>query len=143
LTELMGGKMGFSSVPGYGSTFWVELDLPQADESAVDLRPVTVRSPRAGRILVADDHEMNREITSAMLTLAGHEVDVVVNGDQALAAVRRQAYDLILMDIEMRGMNGIEAAGHIRRLDAPAGHVPMIAMTANVMPQQVRAFEEA
>jgi CheY-like chemotaxis protein/HPt (histidine-containing phosphotransfer) domain-containing protein len=86
---------------------------------------------------------MNREITSAMLTLAGHEVHVVVDGAQALAAVRGQAYDLVLMDIEMRGVNGIEAARHIRSLDAPAGHVPIIAMTANVLPQQIRAFRDA
>jgi signal transduction histidine kinase/CheY-like chemotaxis protein len=143
LTELMGGKLGFTSVPDHGSTFWLELALPQTEESTIDLRPAPARSPVAGRILVADDHEMNREITSAMLTLAGHEVDVVVDGAQALAAVRGQAYDLVLMDIEMGGMNGVEAAGQIRRLDAPAGHVPLIAMTANVLPKQLRTFEDA
>ena len=62
-----------------------------------------VRSPIAGRILVADDHEMNREITTAMLTLAGHEVDVVVDGAQAVAAVRQQAYDLVLNGRELGG----------------------------------------
>jgi signal transduction histidine kinase/CheY-like chemotaxis protein/HPt (histidine-containing phosphotransfer) domain-containing protein len=143
LTELMGGKLGFSSKPGHGSTFWVELALPPTEEFTDDLRQAPACSPVAGRILVADDHEMNREITSAMLTLAGHEVHVVVDGAQALAAVRGQAYDLVLMDIEMRGINGVEAARLIRSLDAPAGHVPLIAMTANVLPQQIRAFRDA
>jgi signal transduction histidine kinase/CheY-like chemotaxis protein len=143
LTELMGGKLGFSSKPGHGSTFWVELALPPTEEFTDDLRQAPACSPVAGRILVADDHEMNREITSAMLTLAGHEVHVVVDGAQALAAVRGQTYDLVLMDIEMRGINGVEAARLIRSLDAPAGHVPLIAMTANVLPQQIRAFRDA
>lgn len=140
LTELMGGQLGFSSQPGRGSSFWIELALPQADASRIERRSAPAPTPKVGRVLVVDDYAMSREITGAMLTEAGHEVDVVIDGAQAVEAIRRTSYDLVLMDIEMRGMNGMVAIEQIRRLDAPARHVPVIAMTANVLPQQIRAF---
>lgn len=143
LIKLMGGNLGFTSEPDRGSTFWIELALPYADAARIELRAPRVPSPRTGRILVADDYEMNLEVTSAMLTMAGHEVDVVTDGQQAVEAVRQKRYDLILMDIEMGGGNGMVAVGSIRRLEGPARHVPVIAMTANVLPQQIRAFMEA
>ena len=143
LTELMGGRLGFSSVPDQGSIFWIDLDLPRTDEAGVEVRPVAAQSPKAGRILIADDYEMNREIASAMLTSAGHQVDVVTDGVKAVEAVRNNRYDLVLLDIEMGRMNGLDAMRHIRRLAGPAGQVPVIALSANVLPQHVRAFEDA
>lgn len=143
LVGLMGGRMGFDSELGQGSTFWIELALPQADAAELERDSGSVQSAKPGRILVADDFEMSQDITSAMLTMAGHEVDVVGDGAQAIEALRHKAYHLVLMDIEMRGMNGMTAVRQIRQMDAPARHVPVIAMTANVMPQQVRAFKAA
>lgn len=143
LIKLMGGHFGFASEPGRGSTFWIDIPLPYADASRIELRAPPVPSPKAGRILVADDYEMSREVTSAMLTMAGHEVNVVTDGQQAVEAIRQKRYDLILMDIEMGGGNGMVAVGDIRRLEESASHVPVIAMTANVLPQQIRAYMEA
>jgi CheY-like chemotaxis protein/HPt (histidine-containing phosphotransfer) domain-containing protein len=143
LTELMGGELGFSSKPSQGSTFWLKLPLPLADETAVARSASSVEPARAGLILVADDQEMSREITSTMLTMAGHEVDVVTDGAEAVEAVQRKAYDVVLMDIQMSGMDGFAAIRLIRRLPGPARKVPVIAMTANVMSQQVRAFTKA
>ncbi len=143
LIKLMGGHLGFTSEPDRGSTFWIEIGLPYADASSIESHAPPVASPRTGRILVADDYEMNREVTSAMLTMAGHQVDAVTDGQQAVEAVRQKRYDLILMDIEMGGGNGMDAVGDIRRLEGSARHVPVIAMTANVLPKQIRSFLEA
>jgi signal transduction histidine kinase/CheY-like chemotaxis protein/HPt (histidine-containing phosphotransfer) domain-containing protein len=143
LVGLMGGRLGFASELGRGSTFWIELALPQVDVAELEQQSLTVQSARAGKILVADNFEMSQDITRAMLAKAGHRVDVVGDGAQAVEALRHQVYDLVLMDIEMGGMNGIAATKCIRQLDAPARHVPVIAMTANVLPQQARAFKAA
>jgi signal transduction histidine kinase/DNA-binding NarL/FixJ family response regulator len=145
LVERMGGAIGVESEVGRGSTFWFEVRLPRADAAATE--PANQELPRIaarrGRILVADDLPMNQEIAAAMLRAAGHEVEVVADGTEAVDAVRRRHFDLVLMDVVMRDLDGTAATRLIRELPEPMRDVPILAMTANVLPEQVRAFAEA
>ena len=85
------------------------------------------------RILVAEDNQVNQRLMAAMLQQAGHQADIVSNGVEALQALATLPYDVILMDIHMPEMDGIEATRHIRAGDAKIRHVPIIALTANAM----------
>lgn len=144
LIELMGGEIGVESEKGQGSTFWIEATFPQAvvlaDEELQAKIPVT---ENPARILLAEDVELNQELARSLLEAAGHTVDVVSNGEEAIAAVQEKAYDIVLMDIQMPGTDGITATKRIRALDDPVNKVVIIAMTANVLPQQVRSFIDA
>jgi len=144
LVELMGGEIGVESEEGRGSTFWIEVALPRAEytlprQNDVQDLPKTVPA----RILLAEDIDVNQELARMLLEAAGHEVDAVWNGSEAVEAVQRKTYDLVLMDVQMPGMDGITATRKIRSLPPPASRVPIIAMTANVLPQQVRQFKQA
>jgi signal transduction histidine kinase/CheY-like chemotaxis protein len=136
LVELMAGKIGVDSVPGRGSCFWIEIAAPVAEPLAVADRRQPP-SPSAARILLVDDHPMNREIGVALLTLAGCQVDIAENGQQAVDAAAVGEYDMILMDIHMPLMDGLAATRAIRALRSPAGKIPIIAMSADALPQQV------
>ncbi len=136
LIELMGGKIGVDSVPGRGSCFWIEIAAPVVEPLAVP-EPRTPASPGAAHILLVDDHPMNREIGVALLTLAGCKVDIAENGQQAVEAAATGEYDMILMDIHMPLMDGLAATRAIRALNSPASRVPIIAMSADALPQQV------
>lgn len=94
-------------------------------------------APGAGRILLADDLDLNRKLIADMLGLEGHVVDSVADGAQAVKAARDGGYDLILMDMVMPVMDGIAATQAIRMLPAPAGHVPIVALTANSSQDQL------
>ena len=85
-------------------------------------------------MLVAEDHPVNQKLITKMLEKWGHRVDVVADGIEAVEAVDRQRYDLVLMDMQMPVLDGVEATVQIRRYH-PAEELPILAMTANVLPE--------
>ncbi|USQ94712.1 MASE1 domain-containing protein [Caulobacter sp. RL271] len=136
LVEVMGGRIGADSVPGRGSCFWVELSAPTAEPIVVPERP-KASAPGAAKVLIVDDHPVNLEIGEALLTLVGCEVDVAENGKQAVEKATSGRYDVILMDIHMPQMDGLQATRAIKALRGEAGKVPIIAMSADALPRQV------
>lgn len=144
LVGLMGGRIVLASSPGKGSTFSFDVPLRPIAESG---RPPSTLLPKPalakplpgarGRILIAEDGEANQLVAAAILRKAGYAVDLARDGEEALGAARTAAYDLVLMDVRMPRMDGFAATAAIRALDGPAGRVPIIAMTAAAMPDEV------
>ncbi len=142
LAQAMGGEVGASSRLGEGSRFWCALPLPVASEAEIAPQPVADPQAAAGgvRVLLADDNEANRELVGAILRAVGHQVDLAVNGAEAVAAAARGEHDLVLMDVQMPLQDGVSATRAIRRLHGPAGDVPIIALSANVLAHQIETY---
>ncbi|MEG3164680.1 PAS domain S-box protein [Sphingomonas sp. PB2P19] len=146
LLTLMGGEIGVVSEPGLGSTFWVELALPISDDvECVEHHALAsgVLSLPGKRILVVDDVDLNRELMLAMLSKYSCAVELAEDGLQALAALDRTPFDLILMDCQMPVMDGFAATRAIRTRGGSAATMPIIALTASAQPEHRARCQEA
>ncbi|MCB2254191.1 response regulator [Pseudomonas chlororaphis] len=141
LVELLDGRIGVDSEVGRGSCFWFELDLPAAQGSAAE---VLAEGPAGGLdILVVEDVALNREVASGLLESDGHRVWLAEEGEQALALCRRQHFDLMLLDVHLPGISGVELCQRIRAGDGPNRNCRIFALTASVQPALVRSYLDA
>jgi CheY-like chemotaxis protein len=146
LVELMGGRITVQSVVGQGSNFTIVLPLQQAKAPARShVATIDASGPRGGalRVLVAEDNVVNQKLIRAILKDAGYPTELVNNGREAITAVQENDYDLLLMDVQMPVMDGWQAAAEIRKLPGAAGQIPMIALTAHVLAEDVARCEAA
>lgn len=143
LVERMGGRVGAESRPGSGSTFWFE--LPATPVEGADEGAQSGAAPAAigARVLLVDDHPMNRLLGETLLEALGCPVDLAASGEEAVLAARERVYDLILMDVHMPGMDGLAATRAIREALGPSGPPWIVAMSADVMPENLERCRQA
>ncbi len=156
LAERMGGDVGAESTEGQGSVFWLELpvEIASAEECSGGRRPLeasrfeqaqqTINAmERKPRILVAEDNATNQLVVRSVLGRFGLNADFAGNGIEALEAVRQRPYDLILMDVHMPEMDGLEATRAIRSFNDHRAQIPIVALTANAFAHDVESCRAA
>ncbi len=138
LVEAMGGKLGVESEPGHGSVFGFEVRFPigrtlPAETGEICRASVTPPPMKPLDVLLAEDNEINQKLATTLLERWGHSVTIAHNGYEAVELSGEQAFDVILMDVQMPEMSGLDATRQIREREArQGGFTPIYAMTANV-----------
>jgi len=142
LAEMMSGDVGFTSKEDEGSVFWLEI---AAEPAAAQTIHADEPSPMLNglRILVVEDNGTNRMIASKLLESFGASVATAADGYLGVEAAEQGAFDVILMDVQMPGIDGLEAARRIRQLGGDAAKTPIVALTANVLAHQQRRYLDA
>lgn len=151
LVQLMGGEIHCDSQVGKGSHFWfeIECEILTGEASASAMEPeheedgTSASNTCPVRILLVEDNPTNRLVACRILEAAGAVVETAINGLEGLQAATVGAFDLILMDIQMPEMDGVTATRKIRALDGERGGVPIIGLTANVLPSQTQIYRTA
>lgn len=141
LVTLMGGEIGFDSVPGQGASFWFTAPFTPAVANRPDPAPL---APTASfRILLVDDNAVNREVAAGLLGRHGHGVAAFADGPAGIAAMAAAEWDLVLLDMHMPDMDGIETARRMRSLGGAAASVPIWLLTANPVEQDAKLWRDA
>jgi signal transduction histidine kinase/response regulator of citrate/malate metabolism len=141
LVEQLGGRIGVESDVGRGSCFWFELTL-QAPTGITTVAQSSA-SVQALKVLVVEDVALNREVVSGLLQRDGHQVWLAEEGEQALVQCAGQAFDLILLDVHLPGISGVELCKLIRHNQGPNRQARIFALTASVQPALMRGYLEA
>ena len=143
IVQALGGEIGARSTPGEGSTFWFRLPL-KASSAKLDTKTLNEARENTKQldILVVEDNEINRQLVREMLEQDGHRITEAVDGRTGIDLASKKAFDLILMDISMPVIDGRQATREIRSGQGASRATPIVALTANVAPEQVADFRK-
>ncbi|WP_246697252.1 ATP-binding protein [Rhizobium sp. G21] len=146
IVDRFGGEMDVESVPGLGSKFWFEIPAPRSEHAPPNRKADNAAAAHALpklSVLAVEDNKVNQQVIRRFLEHLGQDVELADDGAQAVDLASRKHFDLILMDMQMPVMDGIEATRHIKALPAPFNAAPIWAMTANASEDDRIACEEA
>jgi signal transduction histidine kinase/CheY-like chemotaxis protein len=142
LTAQMGGTLTVVSAPGQGSTFTLALELPSADAPAPATTPMAGPALTSGRVLVVDDNAVNLRVAAGLLRRLGQTVVTASSGTEALEVLAHQTFDLVLMDLQMPDLDGIEVTRRLRALERTRA-LPIVALTASALASELAQCLEA